>query len=108
MDSSQVANNCMVLLFGVAYRNRLLPLTWTVYQGKKGPTTAQKHIEVLEQLLPLLPEDCDVVLLGDGEFDNVPMLEWIEDNTSWDYVVQTANSSQVVFQGEQFRLDYFQ
>ena len=108
MDSSQVANNCMVLLISVAYRNRLLPLTWTVYQGKKGHTTAQKHIEVLEQLLLLLPHNCDVVLLGDGEFDNVPMLEWIEDNTSWDYVVRTAKSSQVVFKGEQFRLDYFQ
>lgn len=108
MDSSQVANNCMVLLIGVVYRNRLLPITWIVYQGKKGHTTAQKHIEVLELLQPLLPTDSEVVLLGDGEFDNVPMLQWVEEHTDWKYVVRTAKSSQVFINSEQFRMDSFQ
>ena len=65
MDGSQVGRGCMVLLVGVVYRSRLLPLAWVVYQGKKGHTTAARHIEVLQKVLPLIPAGVEVVLLGD-------------------------------------------
>ncbi len=105
IDGSQVGRGCMVLMVGVAYRNRLLPLTWLVYKGKKGHASAARHIQVLQQLQPLIPEDSEVVLLGDGEFDNVAMLEWVETNTSWEFVVRTAKSSQVWIEGKQERLE---
>jgi hypothetical protein len=60
MDGSQVGRGCMVLMVGVVYRTRLLPLAWVVYKGQKGHTTAERHIEVLQNVLPLLPEDADV------------------------------------------------
>ncbi len=90
LDSSPVGRGCMALLVGVIYQQRALPLAWLVYRAKKGHTTAAHHIAVLEAVRPLLPEGAEVVLLGDGEYDNVAMLRWIETHTSWAFVVRSA------------------
>lgn len=96
LDGSQVGRGCMTLMVGVVYCNRLLPLTWIVYTGKKGHASAESHIQVLEQLLPLVPQNAKVVLLGDGEFDNVEMMDWLNTHTNWDFVVRTPKSSKIV------------
>ena len=90
MDGSQVGRGCMVLMVGVVYRTRLLPLAWVVYKGKKGHTTAERHIEVLKKVLPLLPEGTEVVLLGDAEYDTTEMLSWVQAETTWQFVMRTA------------------
>lgn len=105
MDGSQVGRGCMTLMVGIVYCNRLLPLTWMVYKGKKGHAPAEYHIQVLEQLFPIIPEQAEVLLLGDGEFDNIEMMEWIDENTSWDFTVRTAKSSQVQCDGKQMRIE---
>ena len=64
----------MVLMVAVVYRKRALPLVWLVYRGKKGHTTAERHIEVLEKLKILLPEEAEVVLMGDAD-DSYDFLE---------------------------------
>lgn len=70
MDGSQVGRGCMVLMVSVLYqKKRALPICWIVYQGKKGHTTAQRHIEALSKVLPLIPADGQVILLGDAEYD---------------------------------------
>ena len=97
MDGSQVGRGCMVLMVGVVYKQRALPLAWIVYPGQKGHTTADRHIEVLRLLEPLIPAETEVILLGDGEYDNVTMLHWIEAHTTWHFVVRTAKSSIVQF-----------
>ena len=95
MDGSQVGRGCMVLMVGVVYRSRLLPLAWVVYKGKKGHTTAIRHIEVLKKVLPLIPEDAEVVLLGDAEYDTTEMLSWVKTETTWHFVMRTAPNLQV-------------
>lgn len=92
MDGSQVGRGCMVLMVGVVYRSRLLPLAWVVYKGRKGHTTAARHIEVLKKVLPLIPEGADVVLLGDAEYDTTAMLAWVQAETSWQFVLRTASN----------------
>ena len=90
MDASQVGRGCMVLMVGVVYQKRALPLVWLVFRGKKGHTTAARHIEVLKKLKNLLPEAADVVLLGDAEYDTTEMQQWVQENTLWRYVLRTA------------------
>jgi hypothetical protein len=90
MDGSQVGRGCMVLMVCVVYKKRALPIAWVVYKGKKGHTTAKRHIQVLEKVLPLLPEDSEVVLLGDAEYDTTEMLLWVHGNTPWHYVMRTS------------------
>lgn len=90
MDGSQAGRNCMVLMVGVLYKKRALPIAWLVYSGKKGHTTAKRHIEVLEKVLLLLPQETEVILLGDAEYDTTEMLEWLSKNTDWSYVLRTS------------------
>jgi len=90
MDGSQAGRGCMVLMVGVVYKKRALPIAWLVYKGKKGHTTAKRHIEVLEKVKVLLPETAKVVLLGDAEYDTTEMLLWVQENTQWNYVLRTA------------------
>jgi hypothetical protein len=104
MDGSTVGRGCMALMVGVIYHKRAIPLAWIVYKGKKGHTTADHHIKVLEQLLPLLPEDADVVLLGDGEYDTVEMLTWVTTCTNWQYVVRTSKTNLITHNNLQYPL----
>ncbi|NLI08056.1 MAG: transposase [Thermotogaceae bacterium] len=90
MDGSQIGRGCMVLMVGVLYKKRALPLAWVVYEGKKGHTTGERHIEALEKVLPLVPAGSEVVLLGDAEYDTTEMLTWMEENTNWQYVLRTS------------------
>ena len=90
MDGSQAGRGCMVLMVGVLYQKGALPIAWLVYKGKKGHASAERHIQVLEKVVPLLPKDSQVVLLGDAEYDTTEMLVWIEKNTSWQYVLRTS------------------
>jgi hypothetical protein len=90
MDGSQAGRGCMVLMVGVLYQKRALPIAWLVYKGKKGHASAERHIQALEKVLPLLPEGSEVVLLGDAEYDTTEMLIWIEKNTAWKYVLRTS------------------
>jgi len=90
MDGSQAGRGCMVLMVGVLYQKRALPIAWLVYKGKKGHTSAERHKQVLEKVLPLLPEDSEVILLGDAEYDTTEMLDWMKKNTTWKYVLRTS------------------
>jgi hypothetical protein len=90
MDGSQAGRGCMVLMVGVLYKKRALPIAWVVYQGKKGHTTAQRHIQALDKVVPLLPPASEVVLLGDAEYDTTEMIAWMQINTNWQYVLRTS------------------
>ena len=88
MDGSQAGRGCMVLMVGVLYQKRALPIAWLVYKGQKGHATGERHIQVLEKVLPLLPEGGEVVLL---RYDMTEMIAWVEKNTAWQYVLHTSS-----------------
>jgi hypothetical protein len=90
MDGSQAGRGCMVLMVGVLYRKRALPIAWLVYKGKKGHASSERHIQALTKVLPLLPEGREAILLGDAEYDTTDMLIWLEKNTTWHYVLRTS------------------
>ena len=90
MDGSQAGRGCMVLMVGVLYQKRALPIAWLVYKGKKGHTSSERHIQALKKVLELIPTGSEVVLLGDAEYDTTEMISWMEKNTTWQYVLRTA------------------
>lgn len=104
MDASQVGRNCMTLMVSVIYRQRALPLVWIVYEGRKGHTTADRHISVLQLLAMLLPSEAEVVLLGDAEYDSVDLLDWVTTWTSWRYVMRTEPRILINESGLAYRL----
>ena len=102
LDASQVGRGCMVLMVAVIYKKRAIPLVWLVYSGVKGHTTGDRHIEVLEKLLPLIPIGASIILLGDAEYDTVEMLTWLKENTTWDYVIRSEPRILLSKNGRQF------
>lgn len=95
MDGSQAGRSCMVLMVGVLDQKRALPIAWLVYKGQKGHASGERHIQALEKVVPLLPKDSEVVLLGDAEYDTTEMMAWVEKNTAWQYVLRTSPQSYV-------------
>lgn len=104
IDGSNVGRGCMAIVVGVIYKKRAVPLAWLVYKGKKGHTTAENHIATLQKVLPLIPSAAQVVLLGDGEYDNTELLAWVTDHTDWEFVVRTAKNMLITHNGIQYPL----
>ena len=75
-----------------------------VYKGEKGHTTANRHIKALQKVLPLLPTEAEVTLLGDGEYDTIEMLSWVHDHTGWQYVMRTSKNILITHEGCQYGL----
>lgn len=103
MDGSEVGRNCVTLMLSVLYRGRALPLVWVVRQGKKGHFPEDMHIELLQQLQPLLPDTAEVVFLGDGEFDGPDLLATLAAQ-GWQYVCRTGKNILLGVEGEWFSI----
>lgn len=92
IDGSKVGSGCMCLMFSVIYKSRSIPIVWQVYRRKKGHFAEQVHIDLLNSLKELVPADCRVCILGDGEFDGCDWQANIA-SSDWDYVLRTANNT---------------
>lgn len=92
IDSTQLGRGCMMLTLGLVYQKRVIPLVWTVYQGKKGHCSAEKQLALLEQVHALLPKDAIVILTGDAEFDGTAVISWLQAHTQWQYAIRTAKN----------------
>lgn len=92
IDTSQVGRNCLMLTLGLVYKQRVIPLAWLVFKGKKGHSSADKQLALLQQVHDLLPEGAQVILTGDGEFDGTELVTWLEAQPTWEYACRTAKN----------------
>jgi hypothetical protein len=104
IDGSDVGRHCVTLLVSLIYQKRAIPLLWLVRTGSKGHFPAEMHIDLLNELQALLPDDAAVILLGDGEFDSVELQTFLND-AGWGYVCRTAKNTLVQLDGEWMHLD---
>ena len=101
IDGSEAGRGCVTLLVSVVYKKRALPIAWIVVKGKKGHFPEDTHVQLTEQVRDLVPEDCDVVFLGDGEFDGIT-LQAAVDGYGWKYVSRTAKNAKLCEEEEWF------
>lgn len=87
IDSTKVGRNHRVLVVSVAYRQRTLPLVWSVHQGRRGQTGHGDQIALLQRLAPLIPRGTEVWVLGDTEFESIHLLRWLR-RRFWHFVVR--------------------
>lgn len=94
IDGSKVGRGCMCLMFSVIYKGRAIPVVWKVYKAKKGHLPQQAHRDLLEELSAVVPDDCRIIITGDGEFDGC---DWQTDILShgWDYVLRTGKNRHI-------------
>ena len=100
IDGSEIGRGCMALMINLVYEKRSIPLAWVVFQRPKGHASAAEHIELIEQVLKILPEEQQIIFLGDGEFDSIELQERICAIEGWDYVCRTAKNTTVYSDGE--------
>ena len=76
----------------MVYRQRVILLVWMIYKGKKGHSSAQKQLVLLEQLIAFLPEIASILLTGDAEFDGTEVVRWLLAYPNWDCALRTAEN----------------
>ena len=101
IDGSEVGRGCLALMVSVIYKGRALPLGWIVVQGSKGHFPEETHVELVEQVAELIPQEADVIFLGDGEFDGITLQETV-DSYGWAYVCRTAQDIVLTDEGDEF------
>ncbi len=101
IDGSEVGHQCITLMISLIYRKRALPITWLVVKGCKGHLPERVHLDLLTQLQAILPKSCQMVFLGDGEFDGIELQAALQ-TKGWRYVCRTAKNTQLYEAGYQF------
>ena len=89
IDGSTGGQGCMILMFSVIYRKRAIPVVWHVVKAKKGHLPESAHRALLKKLAEIVPSDCQVSIVGDGEYDGC---DWQKDiaDLGWNYVLRTG------------------
>lgn len=101
IDASEVGQGCTALMISLTLGKRAIPICWLVKKCKKGHLPAKMHIELFTILHRLLKGYENVVVLGDGEFDNHQVItscvEW-----NWRFVFRTAKNTKIYDGEEEF------
>jgi hypothetical protein len=101
IDGSEVGQDCITLMISLIYGQRALPITWLVVKGCKGHLPERLHLELLSQLQAILPENCQAIFLGDGEFDGIDLQAALQ-SLGLSYVCRTAKNTQLYEEGLPF------
>lgn len=101
IDGSEVGHHCITLMISLIFGKRALPITWLVVRGCKGHLPEDLHLELLSRLQAILPEGCQAIFLGDGEFDGIRLQEALQ-FLGLSYVCRTAKNTQLYEDGLPF------
>lgn len=109
IDGSLVGRGCQALVISVLYehegRSRALPLVWSVVTGGKGHLSEQAHRDLVDQLIPLIPEGREVIFLGDGEYNGVSLLRLISEQ-GWKFACRIGKNTKLCEEDEWFSLSF--
>lgn len=109
LDTSEMGLNCHLLMVAVGYQRRALPVVWQAGEGSRGHTDGDLQVGLLSYTAQLLPDTADVMILGDGEFGHVQLLDWLKTfHPEWAYGLRVASDTYVLFEGQWRRLDSFE
>src|SRR5260221_13312617 len=78
-DSTKVSAHHRLVLVGIAYRQRVIPLAWTWVRSSRGHSSTHLQLALLSYVRSLLPTGVHVSLVGDCEFGHIPFVTALED-----------------------------
>lgn len=87
IDCTQAGPKCRTLFIGLAYHGTVLPMIWETIKGKKGHVTGEFQRALLAELYPKFRRHRRVIVLGDAEFSNEPVITWLR-SKGWDFVLR--------------------
>ena len=85
IDCTQAGRKCRTLFIGLAYHNTVLPLVWKTLKGHKGHVKGQFQQELLTQIQRRFQHCRRVIVLGDAEFSNEPVINGLRPK-GWGFV----------------------
>ncbi len=85
IDCTQAGPKCRTLLIGLAYHSTVLPVVWKTLKGKKGHVKGQFQKELLTQIQRQFQHCRRVIVLGDAEFSNEPVINGLRPK-NWGFV----------------------
>jgi hypothetical protein len=91
VDGTKVSFSHQLLMVGIGYRKRAIPLVWTWVRKKRGHSSAYKQLALLAHVRALLPANASVLLVGDSEFGSVDVLRQLDD-WGWHYVLRQSST----------------
>src|SRR3954465_12853873 len=88
VDGSKVGFKHRLLMVGLAYRRRAIPIAWSWVRSEKGHSSAYKQRALLGYVRGLAPDGAArVSVLGDNEFGAVALMKQLEE-WGWYYVLR--------------------
>src|SRR4051812_45011873 len=87
VDGSKVGSKHRLLMVGLAYRRRAIPIAWSWVRSEKGHSSAYKQRALLGYVWGLVPDGARVSVLGDNEFGAVALMKQLEE-WGWYYVLR--------------------
>ena len=107
VDGSKVGFGHQLLLIGLAYRRRVVPLVWTWVPYRRGHSAARIQLALLRYLHDLRPEGVRVILVGDSEFGSVAVMRQLR-RWRWGYVLRQTGKHLVRCKGSRRWLPFAQ
>ncbi len=89
LDGSKVGFEHRLLMVGLAYRRRVIPVAWSWVPSEKGHSSSYKQRALLGYVRRLMPDGAAarVSVLGDSEFGAVAVMRQLEE-WGWYYVLR--------------------
>lgn len=94
IDCTKSGPGCRTLFIGIWYHATVLPVVWRTIQGSKGHVTGQIQKILFEEVYPQFKEHNDVIVLGDAEFSNQTLIQWLL-KVDWGFVFRFQSSYHV-------------
>ncbi|MCA1838639.1 MAG: IS4 family transposase, partial [Actinobacteria bacterium] len=87
VDGSKVGSKHRLLMVGLAYQRRAIPIAWSWVRSEKGHSSAYKQRALLGYVRGLAPDGARVSVVGDSEFGAVAVMKQLEE-WGWHYVLR--------------------
>ena len=78
VDASKVSAGHQLVMVALAYKKRALPLAWSWVNYAKGAVPTQTQLALVKRVRGLLPNEAQVILVGDAGFSSVLVLRELE------------------------------
>jgi len=103
IDRTLIEDRFNVLVVSVYYRKRALPLVWKVLPHT-GSSGFMDWCEILSHFAEIVPDNAEIVLLGDREFGQPDLMRLIK-SYGWHFCLRCKRSYQVFYRGMWFKLE---
>jgi hypothetical protein len=94
LDGTKIGFGHQLLMIGLAYRRRTIPIAWTWVKQTRGHSSVRVILALLAYVRTLLPQGMAILLVGDCEFGSVDVLRQLE-AWRWDYVLRQKAATHV-------------